>query len=42
MPPPPKSARIFTDGLAFARPDSFTTNWADVETAMMEEQAQLW
>jgi len=42
MPPPPRNARVFTDGLAFARPDPFTANWADVEKVMAEEQAQLW
>ncbi|MBI3974548.1 MAG: hypothetical protein HY332_25000 [Chloroflexi bacterium] len=39
---PPAHARVFLDGLAYVRPDSFTANWADVERAMNEELGQLW
>jgi multiple sugar transport system substrate-binding protein len=42
LPPPPKNARVFVDGMAYTRPDRFTANWPDLERAMNEELALLW
>jgi len=39
---PPKSLKVFVDGLPNLRPDPQTTNWVDVEAALTKEMAPLW
>jgi multiple sugar transport system substrate-binding protein len=42
LPPPPRNARVFVEGMAHTRPDRFTANWPDLERAMNDELVQLW
>jgi multiple sugar transport system substrate-binding protein len=39
---PPKSIKVFVDGLPFLRPDPQTTNWDEIDAALTRELAPLW